>query len=250
MSRPKTIFRNGTPGEPGTWLPNSVIQNKQMSANARMALILILSLPEDWKFNTRWLMDQLDWGRHTALKAIAEIREKGYATMEQTRSKSGRVGTVVYAFYAKPQPQSEKRTTAPQSENQTPAPQFDSPRAVNRTHTNKIKITNTPLPPLPGFKQAKVGSFAKPNFDCASAEIDPALLRRAEGFGLPVDEIRRKVADKAPENPSAFAQSICRRMIRQRIPGLQDPIIARAMAGDPNAIGKVHELLSLVEIAQ
>ncbi len=75
--------------------------------------------------------------------------------------------------------------------------------------------------------------------------IDPRLIARAEGLGLDVDELIATVARSRPRDPSALLQSLVRKNLRGRLPGLTDAAIGRALCGDAEAYGTLQQLMTM-----
>jgi hypothetical protein len=61
-----------------TKIPNSMIQNKELSMDAKCLCAYLLSLPEDWVVNKTSLPDHFIEGKHRVYNAFDELIERGY----------------------------------------------------------------------------------------------------------------------------------------------------------------------------
>lgn len=68
-----------------------------------------------------------------------------------------------------------------------------------------------------------------------AAEAYHDALRRAEGFGLPTDEIEAATRRAKPNNPAAYFASLCVNRLQAQIPTVPRELIAAAMAGKARA---------------
>lgn len=127
-----------------TVIPNEIIRNKEMSANAKMILITMLSLPPEWNFSINGLTAVVKEGRDAVRSAISEIERFGYITRERERKENGTLGAMVYTVYQ--YPVSEKPVMGePRLENPTQAkPILGADRELNtdKLNTNKLSINN------------------------------------------------------------------------------------------------------------
>ena len=128
--------------------------------------------------------------------------------------------------------------TAPDSRSRIQIQKTDTEKPkTSHLETRRDPVKRSPVGPR------KASDFVDARFGCKSAEIDPQLLKRAEGFGLSVQAIRDKVAEAQPSNPSAFAQAVSKRMLRAKLPGISDATVGRALSGDRGAYITVQNLL-------
>lgn len=57
------------------------------------------------------------------------------------------------------------------------------------------------------------------------------IIRRAEGLGVPVDDLVAAVSQHKPKNRSAYFTALCVEWFRKRLPGVDEPIIRNALWG-------------------
>lgn len=76
-----------------------------------------------------------------------------------------------------------------------------------------------------------------------SSGIDPDLLRRAEGLGLPLDEMLAATDRANPDDPDGYFQGLCKRRLKRILPTASDALLGRALGPDDRAYGAVANLL-------
>ena len=79
-------------------------------------------------------------------------------------------------------------------------------------------------------------------------EVAKPLRDRAEGLGLPVDDLLGRTRKARSPNPTAYFRGLCRVELRERLPGLKLEVIDRALGRDDRAFAEVCRLL-LCEVA-
>lgn len=75
---------------PYTKLGNHLLQNKNMTWNARAVMALILSMPKDWVFYKSWVMKQGNLKRDAFNKVWKELQRFGYIEKQRIRDKDGK----------------------------------------------------------------------------------------------------------------------------------------------------------------
>ncbi len=90
-----------------TVLDNSLIQNKSMSWKAKGMLCYLLSLPDDWNFCKKHLIDQASDGKESFESGWKELKKLGFITVECQRSKNGTIEKWFYTVHETPILQSE-----------------------------------------------------------------------------------------------------------------------------------------------
>lgn len=79
----KTIYRASKQGGKFTQVDNRIIYNKNFSINAKTVIIYMLSKPDDWRFYTTVIEEDLTIDRKTLNKALNELEENGYIKREK-----------------------------------------------------------------------------------------------------------------------------------------------------------------------
>ncbi len=69
------------------------------------------------------------------------------------------------------------------------------------------------------------------------------IMRRAEGLGLPVDDLVAAVNQHKPKNRSAYFTTLCVEWFRKRLPGLDEQIIRDALWGTDAQLAVVMNLM-------
>lgn len=80
--------------------------------------------------------------------------------------------------------------------------------------------------------------------------VEPELLRRAEGLGLNAKALEGECYGPKVKNPSAYFQSLCRKRLREQMPGISDDVIGRGLCGDQKAYATLMNILLLAENAR
>ena len=84
-----------------TILPNEIITNKQMSSRARLTLITMLCLPDDWNYTEEGLMSVMGEGRSFVRNALNELESLKYLEREMIKE-NGRYTKTKYTIYQFP----------------------------------------------------------------------------------------------------------------------------------------------------
>jgi hypothetical protein len=96
--RRQTIFRNVTPEEPYTQLPNAMLRDTRLDLDERGALAAILSRPTHWDFSKEHFCKENRIGRDRCQRIIRALEELGYCKRHQDRTPEGMLGSAVYLF--------------------------------------------------------------------------------------------------------------------------------------------------------
>lgn len=113
-------------------------------------------------------------------------------------------------------------------------------RTDQKTDTNQNPDQKTRERAKPGFEIGNVTGSEVP-------EVEPELIRRAEGLGLNARAIEGECYRSTIKNPSAYFQSLVRKKLKAKLPGLSDDVIGRGLCGDLKAYGVLMNLVLLAE---
>lgn len=69
------------------------------------------------------------------------------------------------------------------------------------------------------------------------------LLRRAEGLGVPVDDLTARLNQHNPKNRSAYFTTLCVEWLRKRLPGIEEQVIRDALWGTDAQLAIVMNLM-------
>lgn len=78
-------------------------------------------------------------------------------------------------------------------------------------------------------------------------EVEAELIRRAEGLGLNARAIEGDCYGPTVKNPSAYFQSLVRKRLKVKLPGISDDVIGRGLCGDNAAYGTLMNLIVMAE---
>jgi len=97
----KNMVRRRTDGA-FTSISNVALQDPRLSIEAVGALVCILSLPPDWKFNRSWAKRRFGVGKDKLDRVLKELSQYGYMQIKRHRGENGQYGQCVYVFSAEP----------------------------------------------------------------------------------------------------------------------------------------------------
>lgn len=100
-----TIFRtdkNAASGNVFTRIDNRVIDDTSLTPTARLALVYLLSRPDDWIVQDRDLRRYLEVGIKKLQSVIQELRDAGYLDRQQRKNDQGRWYTTMTLVFEHP----------------------------------------------------------------------------------------------------------------------------------------------------
>lgn len=100
-----------------TTVNNAFVRDKTLSWKAKGVLLAMLSMPDDWSYNMKWLVTQAKDQMASLSKGIEELVEAGYITRARTRDERGRLQDIEYFVYDEPQKSLELQENSPKREN-------------------------------------------------------------------------------------------------------------------------------------
>ncbi|MCL1124132.1 hypothetical protein [Shewanella surugensis] len=121
-----------------TVIPNSTIQDKVLTFEARGLLSFMLSLPENWGFHTKWLQEQSPkCGRDKLTRMLTELQGANYVRKQVVRNDKGLITGTDWLVYPTPviQDSSEQlKTSTVQLETRpTDKPSDGEPATIKET---------------------------------------------------------------------------------------------------------------------
>ena len=112
-----------------TVMCNCHLKDTSLSLKAKGLLSMMLSLPDEWNYNTRGLAAICKEGVDAISTAIRELEKAGYIIRRQLRGSNGRITDTEYIIYERPQ---DQRPPAPEPDPPEPeAPDLTSPYPEN-----------------------------------------------------------------------------------------------------------------------
>lgn len=91
-----------------TMVPNSIINDKNLSLSAKGFVAYIISKPDKWDFSLNGMASQLKECKSTIIKIIDELCKFGYMIKTKTRV-NGRQGVNIFELHETPQIMSESK---------------------------------------------------------------------------------------------------------------------------------------------
>ena len=114
-----------------TVMSNYHLKDTSLSLKAKGLLSMMLSLPDEWNYNTRGLAAICKEGVDAISTAVRELERAGYIIRRQLRGANGRITDTEYTIYERPQDQDPTE----------PEPEMPEPKAPDLlNHTRKIRM--------------------------------------------------------------------------------------------------------------
>lgn len=79
-------------------MSNYHLRDKRLSLKAKGLLSIILSLPDDWKYNQKGLTSLSTDGLDAVRSTLKELESHGYVTRKRLRSSEGFLGEMEYTI--------------------------------------------------------------------------------------------------------------------------------------------------------
>jgi len=115
-----------------TVMCNCHLKDTSLSLKAKGLLSMMLSLPDEWNYNTRGLAAICKEGVDAISTAIRELEKAGYIVRRQLRGSNGRITDTEYIIYERPQDQGPPAPEPPEPAPPGPeAPDLTSPYPEN-----------------------------------------------------------------------------------------------------------------------
>ena len=115
-----------------TVMCNCHLKDTSLSLKAKGLLSMMLSLPDEWNYNTRGLAAICKEGVDAISTAIRELAMAGYIVRRQLRGSNGRITDTEYIIYERPQDQGPPAPEPPEPAPPGPeAPDLTSPYPEN-----------------------------------------------------------------------------------------------------------------------
>ena len=123
-----------------TTMSNHHLNNKAISLKAKGLLSQMLSLPDNWDYTLRGLAFINKESLDAVRTAVLELEQQGYIVRQQTRTAAGKLASIEYTIYERPQ-ETPLRSDKPCLENpNTDNPMTGKPYTENPTQLNTNRI--------------------------------------------------------------------------------------------------------------
>ena len=160
-----------------TVMCNYHLKDTSLSLKAKGLLSMMLSLPDEWNYNTRGLAAICKEGVDAISTAIRELEKAGYIIRRQLRGSNGRITDTEYIIYERPQDQGP------------PAPEPDPPEPEAPDLTSPYP--ENPYVVEPDMAEPRSKTTAELNINTSSTKkentkrfSDPSV---SPSMGVPVD---------------------------------------------------------------
>ncbi len=139
---------------PYTSIANDVLRDQTLSLRAKGLLALLLSLPDNWRFNLTWIVEQSREGRDATRAALAELRERRYVVTAPARDENGKLAGHDWYISDSPIDPDTLEAAGVELDEEQPAelrepsttanPQYGETAATNKEVTNKEPTKTSP----------------------------------------------------------------------------------------------------------
>ena len=159
-----------------TVMSNHHLRDKSLSLKAKGLLSLMLSLPEEWDYNTKGLARICKDGVDSICAGVRELEEHGYVIRQRVRNPNGQLGAIEYTILEQPCPPEPEK---PEREN----PVLDNPEQA-------LPVLEEPEQGNPAQLNTNRSSKEKSKKDLSSTEgsnpvlSSPKAPRGSDGMGL------------------------------------------------------------------
>ncbi len=128
-----------------TIIPNTLINNAEISFKAKGILAYLLSKPDNWRLIINDLISHSKDGRDSVYAGLKELRIAGYLVLDIIRNQCGQIFQYVYHVYSTPVSNESLDTTTPQTVTlYTENPDEDMQETYNidisNTEVNKTEV--------------------------------------------------------------------------------------------------------------
>lgn len=125
------------------------ILKSNLSEGAKIVLLFMLSLPDDWNFNINGLATCLNMSASKVGVRVKELQESGYITIKKNRNPNGKISSWYWDVYEKPLPENPDVEISRCGENHKWLEQdVVLPDVVNRDDNLILNKTNTNNKPI------------------------------------------------------------------------------------------------------
>lgn len=116
-----------------TVVDNEIIRETRLSLKAKGMMLILLSLPDNWRFSEDWLVTQASDGKTAVRAALHELEALGYLKRHREH-RDGKLRESIYEIYEQPH-DSDFQTL----ENQN----FENRKLLNTNNNEILSINNT-----------------------------------------------------------------------------------------------------------
>lgn len=152
------LIHKSEPERNFTMVPNSLLEDMDLSLKATALLIYALSKPVDWKVRVKDITKRFTDGKSAVYSGLKELEEKGYIIRVQDQENDGKFTEVVYHVFDSPR--SAESDTEPLTENRETVPLTENRKHSNTDIYNNINNTKKEREPSAPAKRSKNSSRA------------------------------------------------------------------------------------------
>jgi len=177
-----------------TVIPNALVNDNEMTPQARFLFVYMASKPDDWRFYQSVLAADMGWSLDTLRKYQGELMERGWMSREQNRKASEKFDGFDYTLHPEPCRTFSDTVNFRDGKN----PQRKKSALTNNINTEQIINSICPveeIAPLHIEVITHLNSEAGTKYRSSSAKTKKAISARvAEGYTL--DDFRAVIEDR------------------------------------------------------
>ena len=113
-----------------TVMSNHHLRDENLSLKAKGMLSMMLTLPDDWRYNISGLTSLIKEGKTTVRTTLRELREAGYVVVTKVKNENTGLFEYTYDIYETPVPPGQRVSTKDQINPDTGFPYLVTPQLV------------------------------------------------------------------------------------------------------------------------
>ena len=125
-----------------TQVPNELINDKEMSRDARFLFVYLCSKPDNWKFYATVINDELNCSDDSRRKYLRELEAKGWITKVQTKNEKGEFSVTDITLNPYPIFSDSVNSPSPKSSGSVKTRSREFPTHNNTDMDNKTDLFN------------------------------------------------------------------------------------------------------------
>ena len=164
-----------------TTIPNAYLHDPDLGAKEKGVLTLLLSMPENWNINFKWLASVNKDGLYSVRATVARLEEAGYIHKEVTMDGTKFAG-IEYHYFDRPLTPDEFQT-------------------ILAADQDEIRASATPPEAYPNHQEELPLEFAQdepaPNLESKGGDVSPPPSVNVQPHAIGVDDVKTRMRKTA-----------------------------------------------------
>lgn len=199
---------------------NDAIRDPALSFKARGLLMLLLSMPDTWTVNHRWLAEQSEQdGKSSVLSGLRELEANGYLRRKRWQDEAGTWVHDSVVYESRTEPDTESPVCPGSGFPSTGEPGLGEPSTDNRRieEVTTNQVSTTPLTPhsseevVEPIASTEANARKRTGEELAPPEIDTetqkANLERLAAVRAQREGIKQAETVELPDKPDVLAEA-------------------------------------------